>query len=99
MLDANLRIISDLKEFISYVSKDRSFLNLFCVSEKDFSRNRKLPFDKLILFISKLCKKTLSIEIENFFEELGCAISCSVSAFSQQRLKLNPLFFYLIPTI
>ena len=94
MLDANLRIISDLKEFIFYVINNRDFLNLFSVSEKDFSRNRKLPFDKLVLFISKLCKKTLSFEIDTFFEELGGTISCSVSAFCQQRLKLKPSFFY-----
>ncbi|VTP95809.1 Uncharacterised protein [Sphingobacterium daejeonense] len=40
-----------------------------------------------------MCKRTLSVELEGFFGELGKKISCSVSAFSQQRSKLSPLFF------
>jgi hypothetical protein len=53
-----------------------------------------LPFEKLILLIAKLCKKTLSIELEKFFEETGKAMSYSVSAFTQQRSKLEPMFFH-----
>jgi hypothetical protein len=94
MFDVNVKIISEVKNFITMVAGDRSILNNFCVSDRNFIRNRKLPFEKLVLFIAKLCKKTLSIELETFFEELGCPMDCSVSAFSQQRLKLEPAFFY-----
>ena len=94
MFNANLRIISDLKEFLTFVIKDRSILNIFSVSEKAFSRSRKLPFEKLVLLISKLCKKTLSVELEDFYKEVGSFSCCSVSAFSQQRLKLKASFFY-----
>jgi hypothetical protein len=66
----------------------------FCVSGNDFIRNRKLPFARLVLLITKLCKKTLSIEIEQFFAESGGLLNCSVSAFTQQRAKLVPSFFY-----
>lgn len=44
--------------------------------------------------ITRLCKKTLSVELEQFFEEMGVNMTCSVSAFSQQRHKLNASFFY-----
>ena len=94
MFDANLRIISDLKEFITIVVNDRKLLNYFSVTEKAFSRSRKLPFDKLVVLITKLCKKTLNIELETFFEEIGSKSPCSVSAFSQQRSKLKASFFY-----
>lgn len=94
MFDVNVKIIEDLKNFIVLVANDRSILNSFCSSSKDFIRNRKLPFEKLVLFIARLCKKTLSIELESFFEQAGCSINCSVSAFTQQRIKLKPILFY-----
>jgi Transposase DDE domain len=95
MFDVNVKIINDLKNFITVVSEQRAILSKFCLGEKDFTRVRKLPFEKLALLILKLCKKTLSIELEDFFEQMGCCMPCSVSAFTQQRIKLEPMFFYL----
>ncbi len=94
MLDSNVKIISELKEFVTIASTNKEFLRQFSVSDKDFIRTRKLPFEKLVLLITKLCKKTLSVEIETFFGEINSGVTYSVSAFSQQRLKLQPTFFY-----
>lgn len=94
MFDVNVKILSELKNFITLVAGNREMLEKFCVGNRDFIRTRKLPFSKMVLLITKLCKKTLSIEIEKFFEEMGGTMSCSVSAFTQQRLKLEPGFFY-----
>lgn len=94
MFDVNVKIIADLKNFITIVAANREILSKFCVSDRDFIRTRKLPFDKLVLLIAKLCKKTLSIEMEKFFEEVESPINCSVSAFTQQRTKLEPVFFH-----
>jgi len=94
MFDVNVKIITELKNFITIVSGNRGMLEKFCVCDKDFIRTRKLPFARLVLLIAKLCKKTLSIELEKFFEEMGGTMNCSVSAFTQQRLKLRPVFFY-----
>ena len=93
MFDANIKLIEELKEFVSIVSSDIELLEHFRHSPKDFVRSRKLPFVKLVLLIAKLCKKTLSVEIENFFTESGETKSYSVSAFVQQRVKLKPIFF------
>ncbi len=93
MQEANLKIITRLKQFITLTSSYQELLQKFRVSEHDFIRSRKLPFEKVVLLISKLCKKSLSIELEKFFEEMGGSMLCSVSAFSQQRLKLKPDFF------
>lgn len=90
-----IKIISELKSFISLVVQDENMLGNFRKSDKDFTRNRKLPFERLVLLIVKLCKKTLSIELEKFFEELGDPDTCSVSAFTQQRVKLKSSFFCL----
>ena len=94
MSKANVKIIEELKNFVQYVFTNKEVLLHFTGSPANFTRNRKLPFPDLILLIVRLCKKTLSIEIEKFFEEMGVNMSCSVSAFTQQRLKLNASFFY-----
>lgn len=94
MLKANLKIISGLKDFLNVVASHSEYKKLFRNAETDFTRNRKLSFEKLILLIVRLCKKTLSVEIEKFFEEMNMRFSCSVAAFSLQRMKLNPSFFY-----
>lgn len=93
MFDANVKLIRELKEFVSILSSDSELLAHFRCSPHDFLRSRKLLFERIVLLIAKLCKKTLSVEIENFFTESGQGQPCSVSAFVQQRIKLKPLFF------
>lgn len=95
MYNVNIKIISELKNFVTKVTGNRDFLECFCTSDTDFTRQRKLPFTRLVMLIVKLCKKTLGIELEQFFEEIADPCPCSVSAFVQQRLKLKPLFFDL----
>lgn len=94
MLEANVKIIEELKQFLFQVSNTPELLSLFKNQPRDFTRIRKLPFDQLVLLITKLCKKTLSVELDAFFEEINSSTSYSVSAFSQQRLKLNFSFFH-----
>jgi len=94
MFDVNVKILSELKNFIAIVSSNRELLSKFCSSEKDFSLSRKLPFDKLAFFIIRLCKKTLSVELERYFEELNKPMPCSVSAYTQQIFELHFSFFY-----
>lgn len=93
MFEANLKIIDELKQFVSLLMNNSEVLEKFSNSSSDFSRKRKLSLDRLILFIAKLCKKTLSVELENFFDQLNLKMNCSVSAFTQQRMKLQPNFF------
>jgi hypothetical protein len=93
MHEANLKIIARLKRFLTLTSFYKELVQKFSGSDRDFVRNRKLPFGKIVLFITKLNKKSLSIELDRFFEEIGSEMECSVSAFSQQRVKLKPDFF------
>lgn len=93
MLETNVKIIEELKEFISIIVQRPDLLKQFCNNESDFIRTRKLPFERIVLLIVKLCKKTLSVELEQFFEGINLQCSCSVSAFTQQRMKLNPEFY------
>jgi hypothetical protein len=95
MLDVNIKIITELKSFLEICTTESSVLDVFRSSKKYFTRNRKLSFPRLVLFITKLCKKTLSLELDTFFEHelIKTKGSCSVSAFSQQRHKLESFFF------
>lgn len=96
MFEVNVKIITELKEFLSLCadSGQKHLREHFRNASTDFTRNRKLSFSALVLFIAKLCKRTLSVELDHFFEnELGRPYSCSVSAFCQQRKKLHHSFF------
>ena len=93
MLDANLRIIRELKLFLQFIVDDSDLLSILSTSPGAFTRRRKLPFERLVLLIARLCKKTLSVELSSFFAEFNLSMDCSVSAFCQQRRKLNPAFF------
>jgi hypothetical protein len=58
-------------------------------SEKDFTRNRLLPFPNLVLFISNMIKRSLQTELVAYFSHLGNDVVISKSAFSQSRQKLK----------
>lgn len=95
MSDVNLMILSELKSFLNICVRDTDVMDVFRKNKANFIRNRKLSFKDLILFIVKLNKKSLSVALDQFFEDelKDPARSCSVSAFSQQRIKLDHLFF------
>lgn len=90
---ANVIILSELKTFLKEVSINSELTDLFRNSKTDFTRKRKLCFQNLSLLIARLCKKTLSVELDSFFKETKSSRTCSVAAFSLQRAKLNPMFF------
>ena len=94
MVQANLKIINELKIFLDDISKDESLRELIASSKQDFSRNRKLPLERVASLIINLPKRSLSIEIQEFFETLSLGVKgCTKGAFSLQRGKLSPLFF------
>ena len=91
---ANLRIIIDLKKYLMQISSHTDLWRSCVNSEKDFTRNRSLPFTRLVLLILNLPKRSLSIEISLFFAHIQ-EKSCSKAAFCLQRAKLKPFFFVL----
>jgi IS4 transposase len=93
-MNANLKIISDLKNFITQTSADIKLRQLFVSSESDFIRNRKLGFNRLIYLMLNFMKKSYSIEITDFYSQID-ALDKKVtkSAFCQQRMKIKALFF------
>ena len=96
MLETNLKIITELKAFLNYLIENENARKLIIKGENDFTRNRKLTIEKLVLFLINLSRKTLTVEIKEFFDLLGIPdMRCTKSAFTQQRKKLCYLFFEL----
>jgi Transposase DDE domain len=94
MVEANVKIIEELKYFLETVSTDPAIRKLVTLSENDFSRRRKLTFERLVAIIINLPKRSLSIEIQEFFAGFETGVVPSTKgAFSLQRTKLDALFF------
>jgi len=94
MVDANVKIIGELIFFLRLVSEDSEIRRLVTMGEEDFSRHRKLTLERIVGIIINMPKRSLSIEIQEFFDSLGKDLeSATKGAFSLQRSKLKPLFF------
>ena len=94
MVNTNVKIIEALKSFLNIVTDVPEIRELFTNKPSDFTRDRKLPLNKIIGMLINLPKRSLSIELQSFFESLEQAdISCTKGAFSLQRSKLKPIFF------
>ncbi len=72
-----------------------SLQEAFKENEMDFTRTRKQSFSTTLLFMMNLLSKSLSIEIENFVDQLrnSCNVteskSFTKSAFVQYRKKIS----------
>lgn len=93
MVTSNLRIISGLKLFLESVSNKKEIRQLYTESPTDFSRHRQLTLSHTAGMIINMPKRSLSVELHDFFKEVLQESSCTKSAFSQQRSKLKPAFF------
>ena len=91
MADSNIRIITELKHFLEETSQMQSKKATYSLSPKDFTRTRKLDFKTLSLLILHSLKRSLSVELHDFFGHIGKE-SCTKQAFSEQRSKLKPSF-------
>ena len=73
---------------------DTTIRKIVTQSETDFTRDRKLTLERIASLIINMPKRSLSIEIQEFFSSLQKDIAPSTKgAFSLQRTKLQPLFF------
>ncbi len=96
MVEANVKIIGELKLFIDYVTTDEEIRKSFTIRDTDFIRDRKLSLARIAQMIINLPKRSLSIEVREFFENLvGGGKECTKGAFSLQRGKLRPEFFFI----
>jgi hypothetical protein len=94
MVCSNVKIIAELKFFLDTVADDVTIRKLVVQGDGDFSRNRKLTISRVAGLIINMPKRSLSIEIQEFFDSLKKDMEASTKgAFSLQRTKLKALFF------
>lgn len=81
---------------LSKIIFNRRTIDLYKVSESDFTRQRKQSFPETVLFLVNLSRKSLSLEIENFVKLFKTPLNIklfSKSAFVQYRKKIKPNIF------
>ena len=89
MNSAKVDIIDGIRNFISISKESR----IFFLSDSDFRRDRKLNFENTVALILRLLKKSLNVELYEFFNETTKGETCTKSAFTQQRKKIDYSFF------
>jgi Transposase DDE domain len=63
-------------------------------SSKDFTRERKMPFRKVVLFMMSLSRRSLQVDLTAFMRSFSeGARNITSSAFNQNRKKIDPLLF------
>ena len=77
MVEANVKIIEELKMFLEIVTNDHSIRKLVTQSENDFTRDRKLTMERIVGLLINLPKRSLSIELQEFFYSLKKGIAAS----------------------
>ena len=73
MVDSNVKIIEELKSFLNTLIEEPEIRELFTTNPRDFIRDRKLPLKKVIGLLINLPKRSISIELQSFFEALVSA--------------------------
>ena len=69
------------------------------MSKKDFTRERKMPFVSLVIFMLNIVKQTLQKELTQFFSLISKDKNITKSAFCQSRLKLKHTAFIELDNI
>jgi hypothetical protein len=92
MASANIAIINELKKELNVIIQYRR--EYYTSSSQDFTRNRTLTFSTIVMLILNTLKRSLSIELQQFFGHFSRGMICSKQAFSAQRTKLQPHFFH-----
>lgn len=96
MVEANVKLLEELRLFLQAVVSEKDLRSLFTSHPDDFSRNRKLPFENIVSLLINQPKRSLSVELRDFFTCIGVPDQRSTKgAFSLQRSKLSPFFFQM----
>ena len=81
---------------VSGAIKSFEYLCNVRISESFFTRKGKLGLENMILFMLNLVKKTLQIELDNFFQNIGSKDSVRKQAFSEGRQKISHEAFTIL---
>jgi hypothetical protein len=94
MASANIAIMNELRKMLNIEIQLPSQRERYTSSSKDFTRNRTLTFSTMVMLLLNTIKRSLSVELQHFFECFSQGMICTKQAFSAQRTKLQPVFFH-----
>ena len=79
---------------LATIIQSGGFLNRSRIKPQDFTRNRKMPFSKLIFFMLNTAKSSIQTRLDNFFENvLKENVHMSQQSFSDARQKIKHTAF------
>lgn len=91
--DLLLKICANLIEYLNKIIFSQDFLSRHRRSEKDFVRERLLPFHTVVFFLMNMIKGSLQDELDCFFKAIHTeevsARTVTKSAFTKARRKLH----------
>jgi hypothetical protein len=64
MVTANVKIMEDLQTYLNMCCEESELKNKFISKAGDFSRNRKLPMQRVALLVINFLKRSLNVEIK-----------------------------------
>ncbi|MBF0524153.1 MAG: hypothetical protein HQK56_03545 [Deltaproteobacteria bacterium] len=86
-------LCANLIEFIKNIISSEEFISRHRKSEKNFTRNRCLPFASMIIFMMNLIKCAIQVELDHFFQLINGSDlperGASKAAFSMARKKIK----------
>lgn len=86
--------IAIFKELQSFLEESAISTTAYRTVKNGFTKTKRLTFTNLVLFLINLPRKSLSIELEDFYTSIGQPeLEVSKSCLSQGRKKLCPSFF------
>lgn len=88
---SKIAILSEMRSFIEHAKEHKSS---YCSHSGAFSRSTRLSFERCLGFLLNSPRKSLSVELTNYFEALGQLNDvCSKSAWVQARQQILPKVF------
>lgn len=97
----SILIIKKLRDVIF----SKEIISDYRMKEQHFTRNRKQPFCRVLLFMLNLLRKSMVIEIDNFLQHLNSKLDLqrvdnfTSSAFVQKRKKIKPEVFNYLSSV
>lgn len=94
MVAVNVKIIEELKCFLTLISSTSELKEICFERREDFTRRRKLGFSETVFLMINMIKRSLKIEIQDFLEYgLEQKLDYTKMAFILQRKKIKPIVF------
>jgi hypothetical protein len=82
--------LAELMAIIAIIINSVGFLNRSRIKPQDFTRNRKMPFAKLVFFMLNMVKSSIQTRLNDFFENVSKEnTDMAQQSFSEARLKIR----------